>query len=290
VRKNGVVVFFSFLAGIILVGSIFVGAVKAKAASLYTPFGGRVEKYIPQSQAACVTNTCGKLSEPVRAAVKSAIAGPVNALCASVSLACSFIPLVGNAACLAACIYEINKAVDDSINLCSVEEIRVGPPKPASVGILRLGELKINVGVRPSVPGVGIGLGPRINIVSFKLNLVRLLPGASDFIPDAKVYLYGDYKTEGNWVLGDSLNLLNCPLGEGDSKAPAICKNPITSVVLKVLGGGQKEVGEAAYKKAIESGASLGDAAKARQSAEADFAATCPLLNLVHQIGTSKNP
>ncbi len=262
-----------------------VGAQKTQAASLYTPFGGSIEEYIPQSEAQCVKNSCGKLNEPVQKAVKELIAAPRDAICSSVSALCTFIPLIGNIACYAACVEAINQAVEDSINVCSVEEIRVGPPRPASVGILRVGELTINVGVR--VPPI---VGPRINITSFKLNLGQLLTGVFDFIPDAKIYKHGEYKKEGNWVIGDSLNLLNaCGLGKSDKEMPAVCKNVVAKAVISVLNVGQKEAGEAAYKEAIGRGVPEEEAQQIRKEAELDYARSCPFLNLLRQIGTSRS-
>jgi hypothetical protein len=283
---------FPLAAAFLIGGTITLGFISffgqvAQAASFYTPFGGRVEAYIPQSEAPCIKNTCGLLEKPVETAVKKAIAGPVASICSGVSIPCSVIPLLGNAACFAACVEAINKAVENSISLCAVEEIRVGPPKPASVGILHIGDLKIEITIR-----IPPKIGPKLFSVNLGLPLGKLLP-VFDFIPDARLYKYADYKTEGNWVLGDSLNLLNaCKVGETVTEAapPPVCKMAITKAVLKVLGEGQKASGDEAYKAAIQNGASAEAAEEARKKAAGEYILSCPLLNLVHQMGTSRAP
>jgi len=222
--------------------------------SPYQSFGGKVEEYKPVSDAACVKNSCDKINEPIRSAIKNAISGPVGGLCAGVASACTIIPVVGNAACYAACYKLVTDAVAGTVNICSVEEMRVGPPKPALVGILNLGVIKVSI-------DVPIPFLPDIHITDIKINLVNLIPGVGDIVPDAKIYDFKDYETEGVWVLGNSLNLVKlCGGGNSDNPlAKKICDNPITQAMTGALGG-----------------ISGGDVA------------SCPLLNLLNKVGTSK--
>lgn len=242
---------------------------RAGASSLYTPFGGRVQEYLQKSEARCVKNTCGEISNQVQNVIRGAIEGPAAGLCAVISTPCAAVFLVGYGVCFAACNGAIMAAVE-AINVCDVEEIKVGPPKKASVGILNIGTVNINL----------------LGIVKFKLKLSELLPDISVLTP--KIYEHKNYKTAGSWVLGDSLNILNL-CGLADKGTSGLCKNKIIKTFTGLLAKGQKGAGDEAHKNAVNSGDSAEKAEVARKEAESDYATSCPLLNLLHQVGTSKN-
>jgi hypothetical protein len=267
----------SFVTLVIVV--IFMPAQKAEAISFRTPFGGQVEEYIEKSEAECVQKTCGKINKPVHDAVKKALEGPKQTLCAAISAPCN----VFSPACYVLCVKKVDEAVEDSINICTVGELRVGPPMPTAAGILEIGVLNIHIKFE-----IGRWIF-KITIldISFKLDLSDLLPGVKDIVPNPKIYEYKDYKTKGNWVIGDSTNLLKICGLKGEGSLP-ICDNIIAKVMLKALGEGQGDSGDEAYGGTIDSGGSEEEAQAARNEAETEYATSCPLLNLLHQVGSSR--
>lgn len=284
-KRAAHLVFSILVVAMLVVSAFFSDTIKAEAVGLYTPFGGKVIEYKEVSDAKCVTATCGTINETVHRVVWGAVQGPAFGICSSVSAVCNVIPGLGQAACTATCMSIVKDAVD-SINVCGMEEVKVGPPREAAVGIFNIGTANIELKT-PRPPGLSLfGLPfPQITLVSFKLKLSSLLPDLSVLNPE--VYDYGDYKTTGRWVLGDSLNVLNmCGLGE--NKTGGICGNLIIKNLTRLLGDGRDEAGDKAKKDALDAGKSEDEAAAAGEAAKVDYIKDCPLLNLMHRVGTSR--
>lgn len=224
-------------------------------ASLYTPFGGEVEEYIEKSNADCVVDTCGELNNEVQGIINETLTGVYSFLT----------PIVpwGTLAAVAL------RVLVEGFSICNVEEIKIVRAKEASVGILNI------IDFRYTILGFTVF---SLNIGDY-LNLSVLTP---------KIYDYEDYKTEGNMVVGDSLDILDlCGLaGEGTS---AICDNEIMEALIGSIADGQEAAGDEAYTDAIADGASEEDAQTSSDDAEEDYATSCPLLNLLHQIGTCRS-
>jgi len=233
---------------------------KQVEASIYTPFGGKIENYNPKSDAECVEKSCGKINNKVQSIIRDIIETPVNTFCLAISTPCAAFFGVGEVACDRACVGAINGAVE-AINVCTVEEITVGEPMPAKVGILDLGTVDINL----------------FNIVKIKLKLSSLLPNLSVVTP--KIYNYKEYKTKGNWILGDSLDVLS------------VCKKAgkLISEICDILKGDKEEAGQEKVD-ALPSDSSDEDKQAARTEGEEEYSKGCPFLNLLHQVGTSKVP
>ncbi len=143
-----------------------------------------------------------------------------------------------------------------------MEELKIGEPMPASVGILNIGSVKV------------FGL---------TIKLSDLFSGISVITPS--IYDYKtSYKIEGRWALGDSLNIAgSC---NSDDK-PKWCKNPIIKIIMKSINKSTDKAGQDAYDKAINDGALEEDAQRASNDAKENYLKECPLLNLLHQMGSN---
>jgi hypothetical protein len=228
---------------------------KQAEASIYSPFGGKVENYTPESEAQCVKKSCGKINNTVQNAVKKVLTTTTSPVIAALAA----IPVYGWAA--AAAVEAAVQAFPETINVCVVEEITVGKPMPAKVGILKIGEFIV------SFKGKTI----------FKVSLSDLF----DFSVIAPtIYRYKKYDKEGAWVLGDSLDVLK------------VCKKAgkLISEICDILKGDKEEAGQESYDNAISKGMSEEDAEGARTNGEEEYSKDCPFMNLLHQVGTSKEP
>ena len=227
-------------------------------ASIYSPFGGKIENYNPKSDAECVEKSCGKINNKVQSIIRDVIETPAASFCTTISLPCSTFFGIGWLACFMACETAINGAVE-AINVCTVEEITVGKPTPAKVGIFDIGSVDINL----------------FDKIKIKLKLSSLLPNLSVVTP--KIYNYKEYKTKGNWILGDSLDVLS------------VCKKAgkLISEICDILKGDKEEAGQEKVD-ALPSDSSDEDKQAARTEGEEEYSKDCPFLNLLNETGTNK--
>ncbi|MFA6397779.1 MAG: hypothetical protein WDK96_02965 [Candidatus Paceibacterota bacterium] len=232
---------------------------KVDAAGYYTPFGGKVEEYKESSDADCVTDTCGEINTEVQDVIREAVNGVLTTVYTFLAT------LVPYGTIASAALALLVNGLIEGIKVCDVEEITVGPPKGASIGILNLGVLDFNF--------MGMDI--------FTINLGSLLNFS---VISPKIYDHDKHKEEGYWVLGNSLNIKK--LCEGDD-APDICDNAIADIILDNVGSGQDAAGSEAYQTAIDSGSTEEEAQQSSTDAEEEYANDCPLLNLMNQVGSS---
>ena len=249
-------------SAMILVALIFSAASfppqHAEAASLYTPFGGKVISYKPKSDAACVKTTCGTLNKTIRVPIKAA----ADAVLTATGVGVALIPVA--------------HAIIDKIDACSVEEIKIGSPKPATIGILKFGRILVE-------PRLFWFAGPRVKVLDASVSDLLGLPVLDPIIHDR-----GNHTRLGAWVLGDSLDLLKaCELASGDSRKPPICSHTFLKPVLSVLREGKKKIMGDARQETLDAGGTPNEAEEAAKKAGLDYVMNCPFLNLAHRIGSN---
>ena len=174
---------------------------KQVEASIYTPFGGKIESYKP-SEAKCVDKIVTKINNKIQNIVRNIVNPIMSPVYASLSAILPWGP-----AAAAALAVVVNGAIE-RIKVAGVDELTVGKPTPAKLGVLVLGQVELNFR----------------GVTLFRVNLFTLT-GLMD------IYRYKKYKTKGVWVLGNSLDVTKM-CGE---KGSIICNNPIVKLIIKEL-------------------------------------------------------
>jgi len=286
-KRERIIPFLIFVSIIILI-SFFIEVPKKTAAfSFYQPFGGKIEEYKEKSDAKCVKDVLDKLDEilkPINNAIQKAIYSATSALaaqaCALIASPCAGAAGIGYPICYAACMGGYTAAVENTkIKLTFGGELKIGPPKPATVGILD--------------PGISL------QVVFFNINL-----DLSDILEKfnvkppflAKIYGYGYYKIKSGeenkiWALGDSFDIHQCdkiPAGTIGEPLKKICENVIVKGINQVFGDKKNE--DLENKNKLDKGEMSQEDYDKAHSEYLDYINNCPLFNLLNQMGTSKKP